>query len=106
MATTDPGSTTMPPADSSSGDPDTGNGACGPTPPDNACLQCAAPNCCQAWANCMNDPTCECVLDCHVIDGGSLNSCINGCGHETTGYQELFFCGQQSCLGTCEWDCC
>ena len=21
-------------------------------------------------------------------------------------YQALYFCGQGSCLGTCDWDCC
>jgi hypothetical protein len=82
-------------------------GACEPPPPEgNACLECAAANCCTAWAACQADEPCACVVDCHVVNGGSLGNCSNQCDLDTKLYQALYFCGQQSCLGTCEWDCC
>jgi hypothetical protein len=100
-STTD--ATTMP-ADSSD-DNDT-NGACGPPPPDDACLQCVVPDCCDAWALCQADASCACVIECHVIGGSSLGSCKSQCDHDGELYQGVFFCGQQTCLGNCDWSCC
>lgn len=90
----------------SSDDGDTAS-ACDPPPPaGDACLECAAANCCTTWATCQADEPCACVVDCHVVQGGSLGMCSNQCNLDSDLYQALYFCGQASCLGTCEWDCC
>lgn len=90
----------------SSGDPgDDGAGVCEGAQA-NACLDCAVGACCQQWTDCQADEGCTCVVNCHVVRGGSLGSCESQCGSDGELYQALFFCGQQSCLGTCEWDCC
>jgi hypothetical protein len=75
-------------------------------PQANACLDCAVPACCEQWSACQADEGCACVIDCHVVQGGSLGSCESQCGSDGELYQGVFFCGQQSCLGACEWDCC
>jgi hypothetical protein len=99
--------TTGPEPTSSGGSEGETAGACEPPPPEgNACLECAAASCCTAWAACQADEPCACVVDCHVVNGGSLGNCSNQCNLDTELYQALYFCGQQSCLGTCEWDCC
>lgn len=95
---------TSAPGSSSSGD-DTG-GACEPDPPGNACLECVVPNCCGAWAQCQADEGCACMIECHVVKGGSLGSCKSQCNSDGELYEGVFFCGQMFCLDTCEWDCC
>jgi hypothetical protein len=93
-------------SDAGSSDGETG-GVCEPPPPaGNACLECAVANCCTAWVACQADEPCACVVDCHVVKGGSLGNCSNQCNLDSDLYQALYFCGQASCLGTCEWDCC
>jgi hypothetical protein len=82
-------------------------GVCEPPPPEgNACLECVVANCCDGWVACQANEPCACVVDCHVVDGGSLGGCSNQCNLDTELYQALYFCGQMYCLGTCEWDCC
>jgi hypothetical protein len=96
----------------SSGDdtgPATGSDSAGGVcegPQANACLDCAVAACCTEWSACQADEGCACVIDCHVVRGGSLGNCESQCDHDGELYQGVFFCGQQSCLGTCEWDCC
>src|SRR5688572_10430437 len=46
------------------------------------CFQCVAEACCNFWTECQNDPGCACVLDCHVIEGGSLGGCESQCDHD------------------------
>jgi hypothetical protein len=83
------------------------SGTCEPAPPaGNVCLECVVANCCTAWVACQADEPCACVIDCHVVKGGSLGNCSNQCNLDSELYQAVYFCGQQSCLGTCEWDCC
>lgn len=98
-------------ADSSDGPVSTGPGdtgtTCEPPPPaGDVCLECVAASCCTAWAACQADEPCACVVDCHVVQGGSLGMCSNQCNLDSELYQALYFCGQGSCLGSCEWDCC
>jgi hypothetical protein len=98
---------TGPGEDSSAGGDGETAGSCEPPPPaGDACLECAAANCCTAWAACQANEPCACVVDCHVVQGGSLGMCRNQCNLDTNLYQALYFCGQASCLGTCVWDCC
>lgn len=89
------------PAESSTGAP----GECTPGPDDDDCRVCVQMHCCSAWTACRNDEGCACTVDCHLA-GGALNSCENMCNDDGELYEALFFCGQMSCLGTCEWDCC
>lgn len=80
---------------------------CEPRPPaGNTCLECVYGSCCVAWEACFADEPCACVIDCHVIQGNSLGMCSNVCNLDSNRYQELFFCGEANCLGSCEWDCC
>jgi hypothetical protein len=80
---------------------------CEPPPPaGDLCLECVTTHCCTAWAACQADEPCACVVDCHVVKGGSLGSCRNQCNLDSNLYQALYFCGQMSCLGGCDWDCC
>lgn len=101
---------TGPGPEGSSTDPDTAGetaGTCEPPPPEgDACLECVVASCCTAWVACQADEPCACVVDCHVVQGGSLGMCSNQCNLDSDLYQALYFCGQGSCLGTCEWDCC
>jgi hypothetical protein len=93
-------------SDAGSSDGETG-GVCEPPPPaGDACLECVVANCCTAWVACQADEPCACVVDCHVVQGGSLGMCSNQCNLDSDLYQALYFCGQGSCLGTCDWDCC
>ena len=90
------------------GDPssdDGGSGSCEIGPDDDACRECVKGACCDIWTNCMNDDVCACTIDCHLA-GASLGSCKNECCGDSELYEAVFFCGQQTCLGTCEWDCC
>jgi len=98
LPTTDDG------GDPSSGD-ESGSGSCEIGPDDDACRECVKGACCDIWTNCMNDDVCACTIDCHLA-GASLGSCKNECGGDSELYEAVFFCGQQTCLGTCEWDCC
>lgn len=106
--------TTGAPASSGTGtdssDPGTAGetaGTCEPPPPaGDACLECVVASCCTAWVACQADEPCACVVDCHVVQGGSLGMCSNQCNLDSDLYQALYFCGQGSCLGTCEWQCC
>jgi hypothetical protein len=82
-----------------------GAGMCGPEDVDDDCRTCLKMACCDAWLMCRNDESCACTFDCHLA-GGSLNSCENMCNHDGQLYEYLFFCGQMTCLGTCDWDCC
>ena len=102
------GPASMTDTSSSSGGRDpTGDGeACDPDAQDHPCLECFVDDCCKSWTMCLADEGCECIVDCHVIDGGSLGNCESQCNSDGELYQQLFFCGQMYCLGTCEWDCC
>jgi hypothetical protein len=93
-----------PPADSSSDDANPG--ICDPAMYDDACLMCVVAPCCQFWMQCQADDGCACIIECHVLGNGSLGSCESQCNSDGELYQAVFFCGQQTCLGTCEWDCC
>lgn len=98
-----------PGTDASSGPGTAGEtaGTCEPPPPEgDACLECVVASCCTAWVACQADEPCACVVDCHVVQGGSLGMCSNQCNLDSDLYQALYFCGQGSCLGSCEWDCC
>lgn len=92
--------------DTTAGEAETA-GVCEPPPPEGSlCLECVVANCCTAWVACQADEPCACVIDCHVVKGGSLGNCSNQCNLDSDLYQAVYFCGQGSCLGTCEWDCC
>jgi hypothetical protein len=92
---------------SSSGeDPTNGGDACDPEAQEHPCLECFVDDCCKSWTMCLADEGCTCIVDCHVIEGGSLGGCESQCDSDGELYQALFFCGQMYCLGTCEWDCC
>jgi hypothetical protein len=58
--------------------------------------------CCDDYIACRNDEICSCTLDCGLA-GGSFGSCSSQCGGQNDYYKGLYFCGQQSCLGTCDW---
>ena len=104
-------STTGPDPSTTDGDGSSDGGGtgpiCEPTPPaGDLCLECVHANCCVTWQACMNDEPCACVVDCHVVQGNSLGMCSNACNLDSDLYQALYFCGQASCLGSCDWDCC
>jgi hypothetical protein len=82
-----------------------GGAICEIGPDDDACRECVKMACCDVWTQCMNDDVCACTIDCHLA-GASLGSCKNECGGDSELYEAVFFCGQQTCLGTCDWDCC
>jgi hypothetical protein len=104
---TAPGTSTSEPS-SSSGMAESAEGGdvCDPETYDHPCLQCFVDDCCQHWMSCLADEGCSCMIDCHVIEGGSLGSCESQCDSDGELYQAVFFCGQMYCLGTCDWDCC
>jgi hypothetical protein len=79
-----------------------GAGLCEPTNDDGECYTCVKSNCCQAWTLCQNDESCACILDCHVVQGNSLGMCRSTCGDSML-YNGVYFCGQMSCLGLCDW---
>jgi hypothetical protein len=101
MGTTPAESSSAASSEGSSG----GAGMCGPEDVDDDCRTCLKMACCDAWLMCRNDESCACTFDCH-LGGGALNSCENMCNHDGQLYEYLFFCGQMTCLGTCDWDCC
>jgi hypothetical protein len=102
-STTDPSSTAGSSGDDSTSADDTGSLSCPIETDDIDCIQCVKPPCCEHWANCQNDDSCACIVECHVVDGGSLGACRSTCGDSTL-YNALYFCGQMYCLGTCDWD--
>jgi hypothetical protein len=99
-------STSGPASSSTSAGSAEGGDACDPAAQDHPCLECFVDDCCKYWTQCLADEGCTCIIDCHVIEGGSLGSCESQCNSDGELYETIFFCGQMYCLGTCEWDCC
>ena len=107
---TGPGSTGSADADTGSesggGSTDEG-GACDPDAQPNECLMCVATPCCNLLGGCEGDEGCACLLDCHVEQGNSIGNCKSQCNASDDAiglYNGVYFCGQMSCLGTCDWD--
>lgn len=84
------------------GGADTDGGTCDPEPGELDCITCVKTPCCSQYLSCRSDAICTCTLDC-VLDGGSVGNCRSTCGGENDLYKALYFCGQTTCLGTCDW---
>ena len=86
---------------------DEGGNACDPDAQPNECLTCVATNCCNALSLCGGSAACECIIECHVVKGNSIGNCKSTCDADDAAveaYNGVYFCGQMSCLGTCDWN--
>ena len=84
---------------------DTTGAGCAADANDDDCRTCIKDNCCLEYQACQNDTACKCLLDCH-LGGKSLGNCKSTCNADGETYKVLYFCGQMTCLNTCDWDCC
>ncbi len=76
-----------------------GDDLCEPDPNDDPCLACAKTQCCSVIDSCMQDPDCQCWIDC--VPEQSVQVCYGQCGLPVGIAELLLDCVLQSCAGDC-----